>query len=391
MIKKRNLILFFLIFSTLYWQKKTIHEVSASIVSNECGGDRILNHRVGDYCSTNLNNGCCVGIIACQTENSLMCVPACNITIENVLESKKTRPECFNDGFYNSETNRCQCRYPYTAGRYCETMDRCAFVDCGINGHCSDGTCVCDYEFEGDKCQINKNCGFPNKHWDGYKCSCAKGYEGLECNECVQNLLCIPTKIGTRDYTPLVVTNPELYEFILSSPPPEGYIIKPFSPSLLIHQCSCDTESSYRMASSSSSSALVSLTENFANFHQKSEEEYHRFVPKHADYVQHLYEKHYIRPDECEFSFYFWIVGSFTFVTLFLFVLFCYFQPIRRKHYPNYSQKTEKNTEYSPVRSLSVHQSNQLPFKKPDAISISKPRGNLNGNNNGLILMTYDT
>jgi len=389
MIRKIKLILFFLFFSTLYWQKNPIYEVSAGIILNECGGERVLNHRVGDYCSTNLNLGCYIGIIACQAEDSLMCVPACNITIETIVESKKTRPDCFNDGFYDPETNQCQCRYPYIVGRYCETMDRCASVDCGINGHCDDGKCVCDYGFEGNKCQINKNCNFPNKHWDGYKCSCAKGYEGLDCDDCLQNLLCIPTKTGMRGYTPLIVSNPELYDFILSSTPPEGYIIKPFVPSVLMHQCSCDVEPSYRTASvSPASSALVSLTENFANFYQNSEEAYHRSVPKHVDYIQHLYEKHYIRPNECEFSLYFWFVGSFTFVVLFLFVLFCYFQSTRREYSPIYSQNTNSS---SPYRNFPMQQTNHSRFEKPDPIPVSKPRINNNIIKDGFILMTYDT
>jgi hypothetical protein len=392
MIKKIKLVLFFLIFSTLYWQKNLVREVFANTVLNECGGERVLIHRVGEYCSTNLNNGCYIGIITCQTENSLMCVPACNITVESIVDAKRTRLDCFNGGFYNTAINQCQCKYPYTVGKYCETMDMCALTDCGINGHCADGKCVCDYGFEGEKCQIRKDCGSPNKRWDGYKCSCAKGYEGNDCDECIQGLVCVPTKINSRGYTPLVVTDPKLHEFILSSSPPEGYIVKPFVPSVLTHQCSCDVESSY---SPPSSSALVSLTENFASFYQNPEEGYHRSIPKHIDYIHHLYEKHYLTTNDCEFSSYFWIVAGFTFLAFLLFIIFCFSHWNRQDHHHSfYPQKLEKPHDSSPFRHSPIHSSSQTYFKKQDTIPISKPRNNQhnNGNNNngGFIVMTYD-
>ena len=321
MIGRSRIILIFLVFYANYWQESTFREVLAGNVFNECGGERTLIHRVGDFCTANMNNGCCVGLLTCQTENTLMCVPSCNITIEMLMEKRKPAFECFNGGIYDFTSRRCQCQYPYIIGRQCETADPCMNVNCGMNGHCSEGHCICDFMFGGENCQIKQDCGPPNKRWTGSRCICETGYEGNDCDTCMKGLVCIPSKPDSRIYVPTVITNDHAREFLLSSSPPDGYIIKPFVPTSKIHNCGCEIEVGQ---SPSQSLALVALTENFAPLQKRFEED-HGAIPRHSDYIHHLYEKHYIRTEDCDVSSFSIFMIVLTIVIFLLIIFFCFY------------------------------------------------------------------
>lgn len=348
MIGRYRFILIFLVFYINYWQKTSFFEVFAGNVFNECGGERVLIHRVGDYCTANMNNKCCVGILACQTENTLMCVPHCNISVEMIMESRSSPVICFNGGVYDSSSKQCQCRYPYIIGSQCETMDSCMNVDCGINGHCSEGHCICDFMFSGDKCQIRQDCKPPNKRWTGTRCICESGYEGEDCDSCTKGLICVPSKMNARVYSSLVTLNEQFRDFLLSSSPPDGYIVKPFIPTAKMHGCNCDIDTNPLHQSTS----LMMLTENFAPLSKNFNDDFHS-NSKHGDYIHHLYEKHYIRQNDCEFSSFFFFMTVFMVVIILLILGCCIF--VMR----NRSGLRRENTIYTPSMPSLVQQQQQ--------------------------------
>lgn len=311
---KRRLFFIFLIFHLNYWQESSISEVFAGNVFNECGGERALIHKVGDYCTANMNNGCCVGILACQTENTLMCVPHCNISVEMLVEIQKPSIECFNGGVYDILLQKCQCKYPYNVGKQCETVDACAYLDCGTNGRCQDGECICDYMFSGEQCKTRDDCNSPNKIWTGTRCVCAPGFNTYgSCDSCANNIVCIPSAINSRMYQPVYIQNTIFRDFLIQTTPPDGYIVKPFIPVAQLHGCECKIDP----AQTSQSVSLMSLTENFASLTKNFD---HGFdsTPGHVDYIHHLYERHYAKQNDCDFSSFFVTTSVFTIIGILL-------------------------------------------------------------------------
>jgi formylglycine-generating enzyme required for sulfatase activity len=72
--------------------------------------------------------------------------------------------------------------------------DMCDGIDCGENGSCAEGMCICDAGYEGDSCEADINecdpdpcqnsgsCmeGVPGK----YVCTCINEYSGVNCQNC---------------------------------------------------------------------------------------------------------------------------------------------------------------------------------------------------------------
>ncbi len=94
--------------------------------------------------------------------------------------------------------------------------DNCAFVNCGENGTCVDGTCECAAGFDGEFCDNNiPDCPNPDPCEYGscvdgiesYTCACDAGYDGTLCDNniddcdpdpCTGNTICID---GIDEYT----------------------------------------------------------------------------------------------------------------------------------------------------------------------------------------------
>jgi hypothetical protein len=101
-------------------------------------------------------------------------------------------------------------------------INECDNINCGNNGKCVDGKCVCNQGYTGDSCQNksitnkcdNINCGNNGKCVDG-KCVCNQGYTGNNCelsvhlpcnNSCNANQLCL-TKNGLKASSGGVITD----------------------------------------------------------------------------------------------------------------------------------------------------------------------------------------
>ena len=65
--------------------------------------------------------------------------------------------------------------------------DLCANINCGTNGHCDDGVCICDSGYSGTHCEVfdscyNVSCGV-HGHCVSGTCVCDSGWAGQNCNE----------------------------------------------------------------------------------------------------------------------------------------------------------------------------------------------------------------
>lgn len=64
--------------------------------------------------------------------------------------------------------------------------DPCDDIDCGPNGNCIDGSCLCDEGYSGVNCQINVcdgiDCNNGNCDTVTGMCDCLEGYEGTFCD-----------------------------------------------------------------------------------------------------------------------------------------------------------------------------------------------------------------
>ena len=110
---------------------------------------------------------------------------------------------------------KCVCNQGYT-GDNCQsksTTNKCDNINCGDNGNCVEGKCVCNKGYMGDNCQSksttnkcdNINCNYNGNCVDG-KCVCNQGFIGNNCelpiqlpcnNTCNSNQLCL-TKNGFK-------------------------------------------------------------------------------------------------------------------------------------------------------------------------------------------------
>jgi hypothetical protein len=330
-----NRLLIFLLIFLFYIDTDQISAVSEFIetrsILNDCGGDRILLKQINDLCATNINGGCPIGNLVCYDKNTLTCVPNCSISVESLLNQQHNKePQCFNNGIYDSTLRRCKCPQRYS-GNQCETTDPCLNVDCGLHGHCMNGQCVCDFTFSGDRCQVNQECeSSPNKVWTGDQCICHDGYEGDDCDRCKTGLVCIPGKDGLFSYQPLIIEDEEFLSNIISWSSPPGYNTKPYIPSpVMKNGCKCTPDISKTLTSS-----INPLVEHFSEPYRWNVRN-HPPISQHSDYLHRFYKHHYIRPDDCDFSFYFWYMAIFTIIVIIVMIVFCFC--IFKKGSPRYS------------------------------------------------------
>jgi hypothetical protein len=260
-----------------------------SLAENECGGLSSLSSKVGALCDASGTSPCQFGITACYGKNAIMCSPDCGITAKQVLgllkavslsSSTQDTNTCMNGGKMDPVTSKCTCPH-YYIGEHCETRDMCADVECGLNGYCVNGICVCDSLFTGNKCEIKSGCHPPNFVWTGTACRCQTGYEGDECDRCITGLLCFPDDIAGDAYSPVLFDpkEPSIINELLSAPPPPPYTAKPYVPTVA-QSCACVTLQE-------GSSGMVSF------FNDPDSSWYH------GDYVHRYFKHHYSRSDGC--------------------------------------------------------------------------------------------
>jgi hypothetical protein len=65
-------------------------------------------------------------------------------------------------------------------------QDPCKKVDCGFNGYCSEGKCICSVKYEGEFCEKEKDLCKDmqcqnNGRCESGVCRCTPGYEGKYC------------------------------------------------------------------------------------------------------------------------------------------------------------------------------------------------------------------
>ncbi len=197
---------------------------------NQCGGDKQLSIAVGELCESQLRDGCPYGRIACQGANSVACIPNCDITFEQIVRNSLT---CKNKG-----VPVCKCPVGYS-GRECETRDACANIDCGSHGVCENGSCSCDADYMGTRCEIKRDCIGSNFVWTGTTCVCAANYEGPRCDRCTAGILCVPLDKDGKRYGAVQISNETILSKILADSPPAEYTARPRRPSPLT-LCSCE-------------------------------------------------------------------------------------------------------------------------------------------------------
>lgn len=216
----------------------------ASDVVNECGGVRRLSGRIGDLCETGIEGACPFGKMTCAGENSLQCMPDCNLTLNDLHASICIT--CKNNGTYLHAERRCSCKEGFT-GERCEIEDVCAHRSCGTYGSCSQSEqrCVCQPKFTGVHCEVNIECVGEAFYWDGQTCHCTENFDGPACSRCKADLVCVPSNTTEGVFVAARIPNPELIDLLLTSPVPLGYSMKPYLPSAVGKRaCSCTTLSS---------------------------------------------------------------------------------------------------------------------------------------------------
>ncbi len=188
-------------------------EYSSAIITNECGGNRLLKERLNDVCETNLHGECPFGRLTCANRNNLQCTPDCYLTLMDIHQSMCI--ECRNNGTYSLEDRRCICPRGYS-GELCEVEDYCLRVNCGAFGSCSssEAKCLCDKGFSGSFCEINNECSGYEFVWDGRTCRCSENFDGSRCNKCSSELICIPSN-ESNVYTLARIPNRHLLEKLL--------------------------------------------------------------------------------------------------------------------------------------------------------------------------------
>lgn len=186
---------------------------SLSTTTNECGGVRPLREKVDTLCETNIQGACPFGRLACASRESLKCTPVCTLTLLDVHTSICV--ECRNNGSYSLEDRRCLCKRGYS-GDLCEIEDYCRDKDCGLFGTCSSSEqrCLCKSGFSGDHCEINDECSGYAFEWDGRTCRCTENFDGLRCDRCSADLICIP---GKDVYVLARIANKYLVEKLLNA------------------------------------------------------------------------------------------------------------------------------------------------------------------------------
>lgn len=263
-----------------------------TVAINQCGGDKQLSIAVGELCESQLRADCPYGRIACQGANSVACVPNCDITFEQIVRNSLS---CKNKGI-----PVCKCPVGYS-GRECETRDACANIECGSHGVCENGSCVCDAEYMGARCEIKRDCVGSNFVWTGSTCVCAANYEGPRCDRCVSGLLCVPLDKNGKRFGSVRISNESILLNMLSDPPPPEYTAKPRRPSPLT-LCSCE------MGDGTS-----------ASYFQDDDDGSEYFAPD--DYVHRYYRDHF-RHDDC-YAYILWAGGAAFFVLLLIIVIGC--------------------------------------------------------------------
>ena len=228
--------------------------------TNECGGDVLLTHRVGDFCSTRAE-GCPFGTVECAGRNQVICSQNCTLTAEHILDavSLAKKPRCQNGGYYEDfRATECTCPYAFS-GPQCQQSDPCAQMECGPNGECEDGRCVCDFMFSGRHCEMRADCQPPQFAWTGARCVCRPGFEGDRCDRCSAGLICVPVFESPHEFEAVVLDDPLLAEEVMTRQRPAGYHAQPYRPSAYAPQlCQCGSALSLGGQSVSSFSAEAS-------------------------------------------------------------------------------------------------------------------------------------
>ena len=216
--------------------------------TNECGGNNLLTHRVGDFCDAKTED-CPFGLVECVGKEKIICSPNCSITVQIILDEVtlkgKRNSNCLNGGFYREYwDDECTCPYGFL-GSKCETKDDCLNLECGNNGECLNGKCTCDFLYTGTNCEIRKDCSAPRFQWTGSHCVCRNGFTGDRCDKCVEGLVCLPIINSPHEYEAVIISDHDLLKDLLEKDKPDGYDTKPYIPTPYPpHYCQCSSSSS---------------------------------------------------------------------------------------------------------------------------------------------------
>lgn len=283
--------------------------VASGAATNVCGGSRPITNgnRLGELCETNLKTDCPFGRFACASADTLRCLPDCSLTlstlknglcsepsvVEKIVIVEKEKEEvlpCLNGG---SKTCSCPSNYK---GEQCEIFDVCMNVDCGNNGRCENGQCVCNELFLGERCEVHSGCTAKGFQWTGKTCKCAEGYVGPHCNQCDPTLICIPNN-KTGDYTSMYINDQSIIEEILAAGKLPDYALIPYRPNVRSAMgCSCSPQQQQQQEKGGS------LTSNYVEGSNDS------------PFVHHFYRATYKQSRTSSGFSWVWAVTSFLFV-----------------------------------------------------------------------------
>lgn len=215
-----------------------IYSIIGAEAKNQCGGLKTLTGQIGDACQIEPPiDGCNKGLVQCLGRNDLTCSPNCNTAIV------KNEIECGDNGYLNKAKTECICQ-PGFKGSFCDEVDFCFNVNCGIHGVCtSNGACKCDTGFFGKRCEINSICE-PGGIWNAKTsaCKCKTGYVGEHCMQCSNETLCVPNKKGKVDVKTydLGFYNTDLKAALLTKELPPDYTYGPVIPGTESLDCGCN-------------------------------------------------------------------------------------------------------------------------------------------------------
>ena len=324
------LLTFFIQFNHLFLQSNGL---------NECGGtNEDFQLKLGELCETN-STTCPFGFARCRNENALVCVPRCNISLQEISEilcipiinqqqekekekekssalvitTQQQRPVCLNNGYYlNENSTVCMCSGQFTGDR-CENVDPCFDVNCNQHGICSKGVCVCDFLYTGAQCHIRRDCQADNFYWTGKECICSSGFIGKKCDRCAEDVLCVPLQHNAYEFATIKVLDQKLIDDLLIFDPPPGYHTKPFKPTIATN-CQC-------LLSSSSNKLIGNIAEHnkllSTSSHTNTNKE--RDIPSYNTYVHHYYQHHFRSKN---IDGYFWASISITVLLVFILLTF---------------------------------------------------------------------